>query len=166
VAEPSVPSPEEPRRVAGGFTVPEYERRVWDMARHLLHPSALYVVGVVGGATRLLAHEVVERPGTGAVVQVGLFACAFLGAWACFYSTLLRDAGLPSRTVTVLAPLAVVVALVVWTVLPAPPRMSPALFWSACAALGVPGPLAFVATLRQWRRLRREHAHLLPEQDR
>lgn len=177
MSEPSAPAPSppdpvraapgaEPRRVAGGFTVREYEGRVWDMARHLLHPTALYVLAVVAGATRLLQHEVAERPGAGAALQAGLFASAFLGAWACFYSTLLRDAGLPSRTVTLLVPLAAVVALAAWTLLPAPAATPPALLWGAAAALGGPGPVAFVVTLRHWRRLRREHAHLLPEADR
>lgn len=166
MAEP-VPDPQhEPRRVAGGFTVPEYEGRVWDMARHLLHPTALYVLAVVGGATRLFQHAIADEPGTGTALQAGVFVCAFLGAWACFYSTLLRDAGLPSRTVTFLVPLAVLAAIAVWTVFPAPEEMRAPAFWTAAALVAAPGPPAFAVTLLAWRRLRREHAHLLPEADR
>lgn len=155
-----------PRRVAGGFTVAEYEARVWEMAKHHLHPTAIYVVAVVAGATRLFGHALLDEPGTGAAVEAGLFACVFLGAWACFWSTLLRVAGLPSRTITILVPLAVAAALAVWTVVPAPSAMDAATFWIGAASLGAPGPVAFAVTYRVWRRHRREHAHLLPEADR
>ena len=146
--------------------MPEYEARVWTMAKHQLHPTAIYVVAAVVGATRLLGHALLDEPGTGAGVELGLFACVFLGAWACFYSTMLRLAGLPSRTINVLVPLAIVATLAIWFAFPAPSAMDATTFWIGVASLGAPGPIAFVVTYRNWRRLRRAHAHLLPEADR
>lgn len=165
MADPVPPTPE-PRRVAGGFTVREYEHRVWDMSRHLLHPAFLYVLAVVAGGTRLLQHPLTDETATSAALHAALFTGAFLGAWACFYSTLLRDAGLPSLTVTILVPAAALAAILVWAAFPAPPEMARATLWLAAACLVAPAPPAFVVTLVHWRRLRREHAHLLPEGDR
>lgn len=164
-ADPAGKAAPAPRRVAGGFTVAEYERRVWDMAGSVLHAPAIYVLAFVAAATRLLQHPASDGPGALAV-EGALFAAAFLGAWACFYSTLLRDAGLPSLTITVLAPAAAATALALWFVAPGPDDAAPAVFWTGAAALALPAPLAFALTWRRWRRLRREHAHLLPEADR
>jgi hypothetical protein len=156
-------APDGPQRTRGGFTIPEYERRVWDMARHLVHPAAFYAVPVVAGGARLLGHPLLDDRGVGAAIEVALFLAAFLGAWACFYSTLLRDAGLPSRAVTVLVPLAWVVALVLWLAVPPPETLSARGFALAAAALAGPGPVAWLFTMARWRRHRREHAALLDE---
>lgn len=145
----------------GGFTVPEYSARVWDMSRNLLHPTSIYVVATVAGGARLLSHPLFDEPGTGALVEVGLFLAGFLGAWACFYSTLLRDAGLASLTVTVLVPVAVVASLALWFVAPEPARLSGEGFAWCAAALFGPGPPAWVLTMLRWRRHRAEQAALL-----
>jgi hypothetical protein len=155
-----------PRRVAGGFTVREYETRVWDMAKHVLHPTGLYVLAYVAGATRLLGHPLVDEPGTGTVIELGFFAAGFLGAWACFYSTMLRVAGLSSRAVTVLVPLAAVTALVAWFVLPRPAELGERGFAAAAGALAVPGVVGWAVTMVRWRRHRAANVHLLPEADR
>jgi hypothetical protein len=164
---PSAPAPDpEPRRIAGGFTVKEYEARVWDMAKHVLHPTGLYVVAYVAGATRLLAHPLLDEPGTSAAVEISLFLGGFLGAWACFWSTMLRDAGLPSRTVTFLVPLAAVTALALWGALPRPAEMDGRMFAAAAITLGAPAVVAWIVTWLQWRRQRAAHIDLLPEADR
>jgi hypothetical protein len=153
------------RRIAGGFTVPEYEQRVWDMAKHQLHPAGLYVLAAVAGLGRLLAHPALDAPGA-PVAEIAWFLGVFLGAWACFYSTMLRVAGLPSLTVTLLVPFTAAAALVTWFALPAPEEMDAATLWGASAALAGPGPVAFLLTLRRWRAHRRAYLHLLPEADR
>ena len=75
----------------GGFPLREYERRVWDMAKHQLHPTFLFVAAQVAGATRLVAHASFAESG-GWAREGALFLASFLGAWACLYSTLLRVA--------------------------------------------------------------------------
>lgn len=153
-------------RAKGGFTVKEYETRVWDMARHVLHPTALYVTGVVAGGLRLLEHPIVDEPGRGGIVEGALFLGAFLGAWACFYSTLLRDAGLPSRTVTFLVPLAWIAAAFLWFGMGEPAALSRSDF--AVGALFLLGPAvpAWVLTQISWRRQKQMHAHLLAPEER
>jgi hypothetical protein len=139
----------------GGFSIKEYEARVWDMARHQLHPTFLYVAAHVAAATRLLAHPAYAEDGAWAR-EAALFLGGFVGAWGCFYSTLLRVAGLRSVTVTILVPLAVAVALAVWFVLPAPEATSRETLLAAELALVVPGVAGWLLTLRRWRRARRE----------
>jgi hypothetical protein len=136
------------------------------MARHVLHPTGIYIVAVVAGCTRLLGHPLLDEPGTGTAIELGLFLAGFLGAWACFFSTLLRDAGLPSRTVTLLVPATALAALVVWTLLPRPGEMTRGTFTAAALALAGPGPVAWVFTMIRWRRERAAHIELLPEADR
>lgn len=150
-----------PPLAKGGFTIREYEVRVWDMARHVLHPTFLYVLAVVAAGTRLTAHPLLDRPGVGGWIEAGLFLAAFLGAWACFYSTLLRDAGLPSLTITVLVPLAVVAAAAVFLAFPPPASMSAEAFAAAVALLVGPGPVGWAVTMVRWRRHRRAAAPLL-----
>src|SRR5262245_19114184 len=100
--EPAAPARESTHR--GGFTIKEYEGRVWDMARHQIHPTFLFVAAQVAAATRLLAHPAYAGDGAG-LREAALFLAGFLGAWGCFYSTLLRVAGLRSLTVTFVVPL-------------------------------------------------------------
>jgi hypothetical protein len=142
------------------MTVREYERHVWDMARTQLHPSFLYVAAQVAGATRLLQHAWFSGPGAG-WGEALLFAAGFLGAWACFYATLLRVAGLRAVTVTLLVPLAAAAALAIWFVLPAPEHMSRTTLLAASLALAGPGALAWPFAMRRWRAARREAAELL-----
>lgn len=143
-----------------GLSVPEYERRVWDMSRNLVHPAALYALIEVVGLTRLTSHPAFHRVGSGAWGPVrwewALFLASFLGAWAVFYSTLLRDAGLRSRTVTLLVPAALLALLAGWLLLPAVADMSDAQALAAAAALAAPGPLAWIVTMARWRRARAE----------
>lgn len=167
-APPTVPDPRPPLdddeglRRRGGFAVKEYEARVWDMARHLIHPAAIYVAACVAGGVRLLGHPVFDEGGSAAALELAMFACVFLGGWACFLSTLLRDAGLASATVTILAPLAVAAAVALWTVFPPPaaagrPPMDGTLLAAALFLQFAPALPAFAVTWTRWRRLRKEH---------
>ena len=160
------PTPDRPAgayRTKGGFAIREYERRVWDMARHVIHPTFLYVIAVVAGSTRLLQHGIADTPGTGWQVELALFLAGFLGAWGCFYSTLMRDAGLASSAARLLIPLAVLGALAVWTVFPAPAAMDERTFWIAAACVVGPGPLGWAEAMLRWRSHRRQHADVLRE---
>jgi hypothetical protein len=146
----------------GGLTIREYERHVWDMARHQIHPTFLFVAAQVAGATRLLDHPAFMDKG-GGLLEVALFVAGFLGAWACFYSTLLRVSGLKSVAVTVLVPLAVLAALAAWFAFPAPAEMSRGELLAAALALVLPGVIGWPLTMRRWRAARRETASLLAE---
>jgi hypothetical protein len=139
----------------GGFTIREYEARVWDMARHQLHPTFLFVAAQVAAATRLLQHPAYADEGAW-LREAALFLGGFLGAWGCFYSTLLRVAGLRSVTVTVLVPLAAAVALAIWFALPAPDATNRETLVAAELALVAPGVAGWALTMRRWRRARRE----------
>jgi hypothetical protein len=143
-----------------GMSVPEYEARAWDMARNLVHPAAFYVVIQVVGLTRLTAHPVFREPGAG-WLELALFVASFLGAWAVFYSTMLRDAGLRSLTVTFLVPLAFLALVVGWVALPAVVAMSDRDLATAALALVAPGPVAWIVTMVRWSRARREMAAML-----
>jgi len=149
----------------GGLTVREYERHVWDMAKHQIHPTFLFVAAQVAGATRLLDHAAFQDTG-GWALETALFVAGFLGAWACFYSTLLRVSGLRSATVTVLAPTAVLAALAVWFAFPAPAEMSRGQLLAAAAVLVLPGVIGWPLTMRRWSVARREAASLLAEEPR
>jgi hypothetical protein len=141
----------------GGFTIKEYEKRVWDMARHQIHPTFLYVAAQVAGATRLLGHPAYHLDG-GTFREIAVFVAGFLGAWACFYSTLLRVAGLKSLAVTFLVPLAVLAALAIWFVFPSADSMSQGTLLAAELALAGPGVAGWVLTMLRWRAARREAA--------
>jgi hypothetical protein len=154
-----VPDDPSPR---GGFSVREYEKHVWDMAKHQLHPTFVYVAAQVAGATRLLAHPAFEGPG-GWALETGLFLAGFLGAWACFYSTLLRVAGLKSVAVTLLVPAAALAAAAAWFAFPKPSEMSRATLLVAAALLSGPGVVGWAFTLLRWRAARRDAAGLLDE---
>src|SRR5262249_21515340 len=93
--------------------------------------------------------------------ELALFLAGFLGAWACFYSTLLRVAGLRSVAVTVLVPSAVLGAAAIWFAFPAPAEMSRGQLLAAEALLAGPGAAMWLVTMRRWRAARRESAALL-----
>jgi hypothetical protein len=149
----------------GGLTIREYERHVWDMAKHQIHPTFVFVAAQVAGATRILDHAAFQGAG-GWAFETGLFVGGFLGAWACFYSTLLRVSGMRSATVTVLAPTAVLAALAVWFAFPAPAEMSRAQVLVAALLLVAPGVIGWPLTMRRWNAARREAASLLGEEPR
>lgn len=154
--------PRAPDRPAAraGMTLEQYNWRVRDMAKNVVHVPALYVLALVAGLTRLLPHPFFEDPG-GWWSEAIFFVCGYLGAWAVLYSALLRDAGLRSWTATFVVPLAALVAAAIWIALPAPAEMSAAQAAWAAALLAGPGPLAWAVTMRRWRIEKRRVAHML-----
>ena len=144
-----------------GMSLEEYEGRVWDMAKSVVHVPAIYAVAQVVGLTKLIAHPIFQQQGVGGVREAAAFLCSFLGAWAVFYSTLLRDAGLRSAAASVTVPLAVLAAIAVWAVFPATGEMTADQAWLATALLVAPGPVAWLVTMRRWRIEKRRAAPLL-----
>jgi hypothetical protein len=149
-SETPVQDPDGPAARAG-MSLEEYERRVWDMAKSVVHVPAIYAVAQVVGLTKLIPHAWFQEPGVGGWREAGVFLCGFLGAWAAFYSTLLRDAGLRSWTVTFLVPAAVLAAVLIWAVFPPVEEMSRDQAIWAAAILAGPGPVGWVFTMRRWR---------------
>ncbi len=144
-----------------GMTLDEYEHRVWDMAKSVVHVPAIYAVAQVVGLTKLVGHPVFQQPAVGGLREAAVFLCSFLGAWAVFYSTLLRDAGLRSLTATLLVPASLLAALAVWFAFPAVDDMTRQALWTAVAILVGPGPLGWVITMRRWRIEKRRAAPYL-----
>ncbi len=144
-----------------GMSMAEYETRVWDMAKSVVHIPAIYAVAQVVGLTKLVGHPLFQEPVIGAWRETGVFLCSFLGAWAVFYSTLLRDAGLRSLAATILVPAAVLAAIAVWTLFPPVGEMTRIDAWWAVTALVGPAPLAWTLTMRTWRVEKRRVAPLL-----
>ena len=122
-----------------------------------------FFTGSLENILHLLPHPLFQEPGAGLWRELAFFACGFLGAWAVLCSTLLRDAGLRSWTATVTVPLAVVVAVGVWVVLPDAAQMSRAEAGWAAVLLAGPGPIAWLVTARRWRLEKRRVAHLLAD---
>ena len=74
---------------------------------------------------------------------------------------MLRDVGLRSATASVVVPLSILGAIVVWAAFPAVAAMTRSEAWWATALLVGPGPVAWVITMRRWRIEKRRAAPLL-----
>jgi hypothetical protein len=101
--------------------VREYEVRVWDLTRHLIHPAFLYVVLQVALWCGLERCPAFRGPGVSFWERTGIHVLQFLGAWGIFYGTLLRDMRIRSIVPTIVLWLAAAGALAVW-VWPDPER--------------------------------------------
>jgi len=141
--------------------VREVSSRVWDLVKHLVHPAALYVVLELVVAGHLGENPALSGARHGSHLWLLLFAGQFLGAWAVFYSTLLRDAGIRSYTALALTGLAAVGLAAQLVLFPDAGAMS--LGWiRACFAWHlVPAVLLWAVTMVRWTRLKRRLARLL-----
>ena len=154
-------SPSDGPAARAGMSIAQYDWHVRDMAKNLLHPAALYVVLQVVALTRLLPHPAFREPGAGWWREIAVFVCGFLGAWAVVWSTLLRDAGLRSWTVTILVPLTLVGVLVLFVAFPPVAEMTSRRLVAAVLLVSAPGPIAWAVTWARWRSEKRRAAALL-----
>lgn len=134
-----------------------YESQVWDFAKHLVHPAAVYVAAQVALWVGLEGNAAFRGPRFGFWEESLVHGLQFLGAWAVLYGTLLRD--MRERTVvpTLLAWFAFVGAVVVYAW---PGRTEPAAADALRALLGlqlVAGVVGWAVVLRTWRRAKRAH---------
>lgn len=135
--------------------------RVWDLVKHLVHPAAIYVVLELLVAGHLAENPRLSAARPGNHLWLVLFAGQFLGAWAVFYSTLLRDAGIRSYTalvLTVLAALGLGTQLVFFA-----DATSMSERWTSffLAYHLVPAVVLWGVTMVRWTRLKRRLARVL-----
>lgn len=137
--------------------------RVWDMVGNLLHPTALYVVLQLV----ILDHvsDVAPFRGQGPLspIMLACYATQFLGAWAVFYTTLLRDMRKRSRGGTVLL-LGAVLAVLFQLVLPAAESLPALVIWLFPGSQAALALVIFPLTFFRWRKEKQafERASLTP----
>ncbi len=137
-------------------SLPDTNHRIWDMVLNLVHPAALYVLfqllmmDHLGKAPHLAALGPLEP------ISLGIYLLQFLGAWAVFYTVLLRDMGFGSPFGTILLLAALAGLLGQYFVFPDPRLAAP-----LPINLYLGGQLGLAAVLwpltwRLWHRRRRE----------
>jgi hypothetical protein len=141
--------------------VRELHFRVWDLVKHLVHPAALYVVLELLVAGHLGENPALSSARHGSHLWALLFAGQFLGAWAVFYSTLLRDAGIRSYTALALTGMAAFGLAAQLVAFPDPAAMSPGWIRLVLAWHLVPAVALWVVTMVRWTRLKRRLARLI-----
>jgi uncharacterized membrane protein HdeD (DUF308 family) len=81
--------------------IQRFNDRVWDLTIHLVHPTLFYVLFQLLIRDHASSHSTLRSISHFHPIALGLDLGLFLGAWAVFYTTLLRDMGFfaPSGTV-------------------------------------------------------------------
>jgi hypothetical protein len=143
--------------------VRQIHARVWDLVKHLVHPAALYVVLQLVVAGHLGENPALSDARHGSHLWLVLFAGQFLGAWAVFYSTLLRDAGIRSYTALALVGLSAAGLAGQFLLFPDAAAMSRGWIRGAIAWHLVPAVVLWAVTMVRWQLLKRRLARLLRE---
>jgi hypothetical protein len=133
-------SPDELRR---------YNDQVWDTVLHLANPVFIYVIAQVLIISHLSAHHVFRR------FEWPIYGAQFLGAWAMFYSTLLRDYAYRSLAAPILGAVAIAGAASQYLLLPSPADARPAVLAVFLGVQLVPAVLLWCVTMALWRRAKR-----------
>ena len=143
--------------------VREFNRRVWDQVLHLFHPATLYVCLQIAVSCHLWSSPLLSGARGYGVLYYGMFLAQYLGAWAVFYSTLLRDVGLRSYVALGLVGSAVLgLGAQLWW-FPNPRTLESAWITAFLAWHVVPALLGWTWTLLRWRRTKRRLQHVVPE---
>ena len=121
------------------------------MVLHLVHPVALFVVLQVVFASRFVGHEGIQG------WSLPVYVLQFLGAWAVFYSTLLRDMGFVSRAGAALCLWAALVLGVSYIVARDPYALPTSVVQGLFAAMLSPLLPIWAFTFQRWRRLKARH---------
>ncbi len=143
----------------------EFELRVWDLAKNLIHPAFVYATCQVAMWCAFERNGAFAWPHPGFWWRTGIHAIQFLGAWAVFYGTLLRDMLVETVTPTVIAWIAVVGTVIAWT-WPSPrSELACVAYW---VILGVQLATALTGwgiAAAQWFRSKRRYLAEHPEED-
>ncbi len=121
------------------------------MVLHLVHPGALFVVLQVVFASRFSGHEGIQG------WSLAIYALQFLGAWAVFYSTLLRDMGFVSRGGVGLCLWSALILALSYAVAWDPHALDPAGVRGLFGAMLAPLLPVWAFTFLRWRRLKARH---------
>ena len=114
------PPPREARKALSKPSLAERNAAVWDMVLNLVHPAFLYVLLQLLLLDHLSDTSALREFHPVHPVSLLIHLLQFLGAWAVFYTVLLRDMGhvSPEGTILLLAALAAVVLQ--WILFPDP----------------------------------------------
>lgn len=137
-------------------SIREVNSRVWDMVLNLVHPAAVYVILQLLMLDRMQRTPALEGHGPLAPVSLLVYGLQFLGAWAVFYTTLLRDMGYRSATGTVLVLGALAAAVLQYVLVPEPAEAGAGAAWAVLGSQGALAAALFPATFFRWRRCRAE----------
>jgi hypothetical protein len=147
--------PPEPSRSPG--EIREYEGRVWDLTRHLIHPAFLYVVFQVTLWCALERNPGFRGESLSFWDRSLIHALQFVGAWGVFYGTLLRDMRFQTRVVTVVLWLAAAGTAAAW-LWPAPESADTGrAFWILLLIELGAGILGWVLIMSAWMRAKARH---------
>lgn len=148
-------APDETRTAHAGPRRPdevrEYNDRVWDMVLYLVTPVFLYVTVQILIISRFGPHPLFRRG------QLLIFPLQFLGAWALFYATLLRDMGFRSYAGPVLGVTALLGLAAQFVIFPDPLAASDSAVAAFLAVQLIPAALCWLTTFARWTRLKRRH---------
>jgi len=139
--------PEEP-------TLAEKNSAVWDMVLNLVHPAFLYVLAQL----IILSHfsdapALRDRHPTDPLMLL-IHVLQFMGAWAVFYTALLRDMGLKSPEGTLLLLTAFASVGLQWIFFPEPATSSVSGVWIFLGIQGLLAGVLWTVIFRRWRRLK------------
>ena len=146
------PPPREARKAPPEPSLSEKNAAVWDMVLNLVHPAFLYVL-----LQLLLMDHLSDTPALRGFhpvhpVMLLIHLLQFLGAWAVFYTVLLRDMGhvSPEGTVLLLGALGAVVLQ--WILFPDARAAERTGVWIFLGAQGLLALVLWVLVFRRWRR--------------
>jgi hypothetical protein len=133
------------------------DAQVWDFTKHLVHPTAAYVILQAALWVALEDNAAFRAPRCGFLAESAVHLVQFLGAWSVLYGTLLRDMGRRTRAATLLLWFAAAGALGAWLY---PDRRDPASADGLKLLLGtqlLAAVVSFGITMRTWRREKAAH---------
>ena len=142
----------------GPSEVREYEGRVWDLTKHLVHPAFLYVVFQVTLWCGIQRNPAFRGREPGFWIATLIHALQFVGAWGVFYGTLLRDMRFQTRVVTIVLWIAAAGAAAAW-LWPEPESIDTSpWFWGLLIVQLAAGLAGWAIVMIAWLRARSQHA--------
>jgi thioredoxin 1 len=135
-------------------SIRQMESRVWDMVLNLIHPAALYVLLQLLILNHFWSSAALGPYGPLHPVSLAIYGLQFLGAWAVFYTTLLRDMGHHCPWGTVLCLAALVAVALQFVLFPKPEDSAAIQIWIFLAPQLVLAGLSWPLTYIRWRRLK------------
>lgn len=135
----------------------DHYHRAWDLTIHLVHPTLFYLLFQLLLRDHLGDHPDLRALGIFHPLCLLLDAGIFLGAWAVFYTTLLRDMGFRAPSGTILLLSGLVSAAAQYIFIPRPAEAAAAPVWGLLALQAAAAGALWVETMWRWRRLKRAY---------